>query len=331
MKKLILITLFFVSLNSFSQKFNGYKFVYVDPLNYANDVNDYWGIEEQTKVFFKQIGYEILNTINEKNSVENRCEILDITIDHTNKRSGYNSVTFSLSDCNGLYTSFSDKASISPYGARGLIKATKKALKWLLQKKIKRYSFDSFFTPSLKLSEVSKNTGINFLDEKSIRDYLLKKELEPMEGIWQYANTDGGSSEYKLLILKEEFKYNLYIIEGSGLWNPSEKKAEFETAASEKVITIKWTLGDKKTISKAIGEVMNNAVIEFTLPHNKNKTSLYKVYPKFDSKVKRKISKNGEWAGNGSGVIISKSGHIITNHHVIEDAEDIEVEFMLDR
>ena len=151
-----------------------------------------------------------------------------------------------------------------------------------------------------------------------------------MEGIWQYANTDVGSSEYKLLILKEEFKYNLYIIEGSGLWNPSEKKAEFETAASEKVITIKWTLGDKKTISKAIGEVMNNAVIEFTLPNNKNKTSLYKVYPKFDSKVKRKISKNGEWAGNGSGVIISKSGHIITNHHVIEDAEDIEVEFMLD-
>ena len=38
MKKLILITLFFVSLNSFSQKFNGYKFVYVDPLNYDNDV-----------------------------------------------------------------------------------------------------------------------------------------------------------------------------------------------------------------------------------------------------------------------------------------------------
>ena len=41
-------------------------------------------------------------------------------------------------------------------------------------------------------------------------------------------------------------------------------------------------------------------------------------------------NKKDEWAGNGSGLIISKSGHIITNHHVIKDAEKIEVEFMLD-
>ena len=43
----------------------------------------------------------------------------------------------------------------------------------------------------------------------------------------------------------------------------------------------------------------------------------------------KKNVKVGEWAGNGSGVIISKSGYIVTNHHVIKDSSEIEVEFIL--
>ena len=58
----------------------------------------------------------------------------------------------------------------------------------------------------------------------------------------------------------------------------------------------------------------------------------FKTFPKpifnKETEIKTKI-KTGEWAGNGSGIIITKSGYIITNHHVIEDADDIEVEFII--
>ena len=85
-------------------------------------------------------------------------------------------------------------------------------------------------------------------------------------------------------------------------------------------------LENEKGRINTVGTIKNKSLIEFNLSE---KTLLYKLYPNSPRSVK-KTTKKTEWAGNGSGVIISKSGHIITNHHVIKDAEKIEVEFMLD-
>ena len=66
-----------------------------------------------------------------------------------------------------------------------------------------------------------------------------------------------------------------------------------------------------------------------------NNFPLIKTFPKpsfnlnKNSEKENKTVKTTEWAGNGSGIIISKSGHIVTNYHVIENAEDIEVEFIV--
>lgn len=199
--------------------------------------------------------------------------------------------------------------------------ALKKALGPMIQHRYK-YNPESLKSNSYTVSNKQKERGLNIMSEKSIRDYFDKNGAELIEGIWEYAGND---NSYKLVILKNDFKFNGIIIESNGNWNPGEIKTILETAASDEVLTVKWTMADKRTVQKSVGTVKNNALINFTLPSGD--VVLYKVYPKLNNNGKKSINKTGEWAGNGSGIIISKSGYIATNHHVIEDVDKIEVEF----
>jgi len=200
-------------------------------------------------------------------------------------------------------------------------------------KKIGQYRTGPDFTKykrNLALYEkcISEFGVSNFQNlEDNYRAYFDTTSLENIEGIYE------GFGDIRLAIVKNKYFYDAVILE-DGLREDKSNigyvKMRFEESATEDLYTSlyisrprKYQKGDG---SKAPAFLKGN-LIEFTATfYPYSKQLLYKVYPKKSKKSIRK-SADGKWKGNGSGLLISKNGYIVTNNHVIDNANEIEVEF----
>jgi len=165
--------------------------------------------------------------------------------------------------------------------------------------------------------------------EERVREYFDLVGADPIEGVYDYASGEENQNQYRLTILKKGYKYFGYILEFKSdfrqNWPPSSKKFYMEESATKNVFTMKWIMGNGITEKKTIATYKKN-LIEFNLNHN---VILYKMYPKSNGSSDSETASSNQWQGNGSGIFISKTGHIVTNYHVVEDATEIEVEFKI--
>lgn len=298
---------------------NGYRYAYVAELDYSG-TKDLYGLTYQTQIFFQKLGFIILTPENaDEYVIGNPCETLYITANN-GKRS---KVYFDIKNCKDQII-YNDKGHAANWN-NNYRDNFRRSLN-IIFKKFKNYklNFNPKLTPKLEIKTQKYEKGdIDFSSIDSIREYLTSRRLDQIEGIWNTSLNTAG--DYKLLIIREGFNYNAYVIETNTWWNKSELKATIEPTASNSVFTINWTMGDKSTKVKSIAS-LEGALIKFEI--NDSEVALYKVFPALNN-TSTISSNNNNWLGNGSGIFISKSGYIVTNYHVIENAQEIEVEFLL--
>ena len=165
-------------------------------------------------------------------------------------------------------------------------------------------------------------------DEVFLKKYFKENKTPLIEGVYTIKSKKENLN-YKVAVLERiDGMFIGYQLSGfmrnAENWKPWEVRMTIEKTSVEGFYNLTWNNDYKIQEVSDIIEFKNGALTTF------GSYNMIKLYPMLESSSTSSKNKTGEWIGNGSGIIISKSGYIVTNHHVIEDADDIEVEFIID-
>lgn len=294
----------------------------------AHDVNKYkyfcldveenpYGIEKRFLEEFQKAGFFIMNNdYYEQLDATEKAKTLFAEYDYFLNHNGDSWLKIVLKNASGATVWETTGYGCTFLSASGDFKKCTKQIMSAFKRL--KYKFDeSFDSGQPVLHPYSKWT------EDSVKSYFQGKRVSPIEGIYKNYSNDGNA--YSVAILKHNDKYYGIIVDSDNeLWKVGDTKIILSHIEGIAYDAEYYNLNHQKL--NAIAELKDNRNLEFSAPIGRDivNFSFIKVFPSGTEKSTAGTSSNGQWKATGSGVLISDN-IIITNYHVIEMAEKVEV------
>jgi S1-C subfamily serine protease len=156
--------------------------------------------------------------------------------------------------------------------------------------------------------------------ELTLRDYYQRNMKDTREGIYEEFASEG--TKYKLGLIKDVACFKLIFLSSN---NPNEilkvgnVKAELISTADENLFKAKWIMANGRPDEDNYITFKDNLMVHLWADNSKE--TWIKLFPT----VTEQTPQNPQYASSGTGFLISSEGYIVTNHHVIKDANSITV------
>jgi len=157
-------------------------------------------------------------------------------------------------------------------------------------------------------------------NESTLKNYFLSNSKDPREGI--YEKVISGENKYKLALVKNNEGFELIYLSSNSINNfiEGDIKAYLFQTANENLFKVKWIMASRR-MSEDLYITFSELFMKVIWTDGKDEESYLKLFPT----SKDQTPQNRQYTSSGTGFLISSEGFIVTNHHVIKDANKITV------
>lgn len=152
--------------------------------------------------------------------------------------------------------------------------------------------------------------------ESVIQEHFKFEGATLIEGIYEAATEDRIMGKYRVGIVEERGDYNIFYLDGAlnyEDWIEGEEKAKLIETANPTLFKLKWKTGDK-SVSDIPYALFEPGIMNIVWPDQQDEVFI-KVFP----------TKSDKLVYSGTGFALSSDGYIVTNHHVVNNANKIQV------